>query len=481
MDTNIAEFLKTYKTAIEESNAAIFAGAGLSKPAGFVDWKELLRDIAEEINLNIDIESDLIAVAQYHVNENGGNRGRVNQTLIDEFTKDAEITENHKILSRLPINTYWTTNYDTLIEDALKSEGKRVDAKITIENLAITKTNSDAKIYKMHGDISLAHEAVLTKDDYENYNNKRQLFTTALQGDLVSKTMLFIGFSFDDPNLEYILSRIRILLEQNQRTHYCFMKQVQREDFEEESEFLYAQIKQKLKVNDLRRYSIKVLLVNRYDDITAILKDLELQYKRRNIFVSGSATHYGDWGEKRCLMFSSNLSKALINNGNNIVTGFGVGVGSCVISGALEEIYKTRNQRVEERLISRPFPQNSTSQLPIKDLWTRHRNNMIQNVGISVFMFGNKIDDATGNVIDADGMLEEFEISMNHGVIPVPVGATGFTAKKIWETVLKNFDQYIPDAELIDKYRLLGDTSQTDEIIIKTVIEIVNKLEKRKK
>ena len=89
----------------------------------------------------------------------------------------------------------------------------------------------------MHGDISLPHEAVLTKDDYENYNNKRQLFTTALQGDLVSKTMLFIGFSFDDPNLEYILSRIRILLGQNQRTHYCFMKQVQRDDFKEESDF----------------------------------------------------------------------------------------------------------------------------------------------------------------------------------------------------------------------------------------------------
>lgn len=124
MSKEIAEFQKMFKTAIEESNAAVFAGAGLSKPAGFVNWKELLRDIAEEINLNIDKESDLIAVAQYHVNENGGNRGKINQALIDEFTKDAEITENHKILSRLPIDTYWTTNYDALIEDALKAEGK---------------------------------------------------------------------------------------------------------------------------------------------------------------------------------------------------------------------------------------------------------------------------------------------------------------------------------------------------------------------
>lgn len=61
----IVEFLKNYKIAIEEASAAVFAGAGLSKPAGFVDWKDLLREIAEDISLNIDKENDLIAVAQF--------------------------------------------------------------------------------------------------------------------------------------------------------------------------------------------------------------------------------------------------------------------------------------------------------------------------------------------------------------------------------------------------------------------------------
>ena len=67
---------------------------------------------------------------------------------------------------------------------------------------------------------------VILKDDYEIYNDKRQLFTTTLQGDLVSKTFLFIGFSFEDPNLKYILSRIRILLDKNRRTHYLFLKKI---------------------------------------------------------------------------------------------------------------------------------------------------------------------------------------------------------------------------------------------------------------
>ena len=50
----------------------------------------------------------------------------------------------------------------------------------------------------MHGDVERPTDAVLTKDDYERYDMKRPLFRTALQGDLISKTFLFVGFSFED-------------------------------------------------------------------------------------------------------------------------------------------------------------------------------------------------------------------------------------------------------------------------------------------
>lgn len=476
MPKDIDEFLRTYTRAIEESSAAVFAGAGLSKPAGFVNWKELLRDIATEIGLDIDKETDLIAVAQYHVNENGGNRGKLNQVLIEEFTKDTFVTENHKILARLPIRTFWTTNYDKLIEESLQNGHKRYDSKITCENFATTIPNSDAIIYKMHGDISLPHEAVLTKDDYEGYNLKRQIFTTALQGDLVSKTFLFIGFSFDDPNLEYILSRIRILLGNNQRPHYCFMKKVQPSDFKEEKEFLYAEIKQELKVKDLKRFNIKVLLVERYSEITDVLRVLEFNYKRRNVFLSGSASDYGEWGESRSLNFASLLSKRIIQNGNNIVTGFGLGVGSCIISGALEEIYQTRTNTVEERLITRPFPQSTTGKISLPELWTKYRNDMIENVGISIFIFGNKIDTSTGEVIEANGMIEEFEISVGKGAVPIPIGVTGFTARKLWEIVIADFDKYIPDKKLEPYYRVIGEEGHPDEEIIQNVVNIINHL-----
>lgn len=54
MKNDIEQFINRYLKEIEEDNAAIFAGAGLSVPAGFVNWKELLRPLVEDLGLNID-------------------------------------------------------------------------------------------------------------------------------------------------------------------------------------------------------------------------------------------------------------------------------------------------------------------------------------------------------------------------------------------------------------------------------------------
>jgi len=58
---------KLYDSILSEELAA-FIGAGLSIPAGFTSWKELLREPAIEIGLNVDKEYDLVSLAQYYCN-----------------------------------------------------------------------------------------------------------------------------------------------------------------------------------------------------------------------------------------------------------------------------------------------------------------------------------------------------------------------------------------------------------------------------
>lgn len=277
------KFINDYVNIIQDGNAAIFAGAGFSASLGFVNWKELLRDLAEELNLDVDKETDLVSIAQYHFNK--FKRGKINTKIINEFTTLKKGNENHEIISRWDIDTFWTTNYDQLIEKTLEHHGKTVDKKIRNEDFSRFIKRKDATVYKMHGDKDSPDDAVLIKDDYESYNDKKEFFSTALRGDLLSKTFLFIGFSFDDPNLDYILSRIRVLLKDNTPTHYCFFKEIKEIDFEcsnktsEENheDFLYAKIKQGLKIDDLRRYGIHAILIDDYPKITEILKAIEIR------------------------------------------------------------------------------------------------------------------------------------------------------------------------------------------------------------
>lgn len=212
----IEAFIKDFVKDLRENNAAIFAGAGMSKSVGYVDWPELLRDIAEELGLNVEIEHDLISLAQFHVNHLKGS-AKLARKILEEFSDQAEPSVTHEILARLPIRTYWTTNYDTLIEDALKRAFKVPDTKHSIDQLNNTRPKRDAVVYKMHGDVSLPSKAVLYKEQYERYYQTHEPFVTALSGDLVSKTFLFIGFSFTDPNLDYVLSRLHTSVKKN---HY---------------------------------------------------------------------------------------------------------------------------------------------------------------------------------------------------------------------------------------------------------------------
>lgn len=465
MKREISSFIDNYVKEIKNYNAAMFVGAGFSMSAGYVDWKKLLSKIAEELELDVEKETDLISLAQYSYNENGQNRGLINNTLFEEFTKEKDLDENHKILAKLPISTFWTTNYDSLIEDALRDEKKTVDVKHNNSQLSLTVPHRDAVVYKMHGDKSNPNEAILIKDDYEQYYRKHAQFITALSGDLISKTFLFIGFSFTDPNLDYILSRIRIDYAENNRQHYSIMRKVNENDYTNIVDYDYAQRKQELFIADLKRYKIKALMIDEYSEITDILKEISRRLNHNNVFVSGSAHEYSEYGEDEKLAtdFIQSLSQRLIQEEFNIISGFGLGVGSAVIYGALQEIYMKNKKINEERLLLRPFPQGED----YKAMWNEYRKDMISRAGVSIFIFGNKYDEKEEKVVSADGVISEFEIAMAQHNLIVPVGCTGYAAKQIWERVKADLPNYYTNVDytLCSAFEKLNIKTTNEELI----------------
>ncbi len=470
-------FLQDIGKELAEENVAVFAGAGMSAGSGFVNWAELLRPIADELGLDVERETDLVALAQYHCNDNEANRSQLNQRLIEEFSRKAEETENHRILARLPIRTYWTTNYDRVIELALDKAGKIADVKHTKDHLATTKPKRDAVVYKMHGDVEHPSHAVLTKDDYEKYHVKMEQYLANLKGDLISKTFIFIGFSFTDPNLDYILSRVRVAYEKNQRRHYCFIKNVEKQKNEEDVDFEYRVRKQEYFVKDLTRFNIKTILVDDFREITDLLKRLEKKFKSKTVFISGAAHEYGNIGEQQALKFVYELSKKFVSKNMRIVSGFGLGVGSSVISGALEQTFKSPKAKLEDKLILRPFPQSTSGEISLSELWTKYREDMINYAGIALFLFGNKLDGE--KIIPSNGMREEFEIKKKNDLFLLPIGATGYMSKELWLELNEQIQDNpnIPN-EMKELYLKLGEFEVDYEKMIDIITQIIEQNEK---
>lgn len=105
---------------------------------------------------------------------------------------------------------------------------------------------------------------------------------------------------------------------------------------------------------------------------------------------------------------------------------------------------------------------NRTSPLlPSTTAWTQHRSDILKSVGLAIFLFGNK---AGAN-----------------GVIPIPVGSTGFATQALWRRVMQDFARYVPvpgphNADLQAEYQALGDPRLGNEQIVAHVLNIATRL-----
>jgi hypothetical protein len=359
-----------------------------------------------------------------------------------------------------------------LIEDALKHGYKVADVKHSVDQLNNTRPKRDAVVYKMHGDASLPNKAVLYKEQYERYYQTHEQFVTALSGDLVSKTFLFIGFSFTDPNLDYVLSRLHTSVRRN---HYCFMRK-EAMDAGDEDLSNYKRRKQKLRVDDLKRFGIQTLLIDDYDEIPRILEAIEARFLKKTIFISGSAEEFGIWNRQDAQAFVHTLSSSLIRQNYRVVNGFGWGVGSAVINGALEAIYASPGKHSEDQLVMRPFPQFSKNPQDLPKLWEEYRQRMISLAGVAIFIFGNK-HDSDGNIVVANGVIREWEIAVEQGRIAIPVGATGFAAQRIWEMISANPEVYYKGIEwIIPMISELSSAEISRTELVEKLVRIIQRL-----
>lgn len=216
MDNPFVADIYRIHEASKKGKLVIFVGAGVSRNSNVLDWPGLIKKLEKELPLEVTGDNDFLKLAQLYKDERGTNEYL---KKIRSELQHGKITYNginEAIFDLDPIHVI-TTNYDNLLEQVLDSKNLQYYKVCHDKNLPYSDYNR--YLIKMHGDLDEGN-IVLTEDDYINYDSKFPLTGAFIKSLFASKTILFVGFSFNDYNLKIILSKVKSLLGEDFQMMY---------------------------------------------------------------------------------------------------------------------------------------------------------------------------------------------------------------------------------------------------------------------
>lgn len=196
--------------------ASILVGAGMSRNAAIdtakygapPDWAEISRrlvaplapaDPAKQQKLleQTGAVSGFLRLAQMYQARFG--RAHLDRFIEENVQNDAMTPGHlHRLLLQIPWTNVFTTNWDTLLETAAKSERlRRYDIVTKTEDLPKT---TGSRIFKLHGTVYTTKDLIFTEEDFRTYPTKYAPFVNTVQQAMMETVFVLIGFSGEDPN-----------------------------------------------------------------------------------------------------------------------------------------------------------------------------------------------------------------------------------------------------------------------------------------
>jgi hypothetical protein len=216
----------------------LFCGSGLSAWAKLPTWKKLLQDIIIQLGEEMPDDSDLAELNRLldagklleiadHCREALGQRYH---NILSEQLRGVtgDIPEPHKIIVELPFSAVVTTNYDKLLERsfASKSNWPKTPTHLDVDMLGPLLFDGSFFILKAHGDIDRPESMVLTTRDYQEIIHANPAFNSIFSAILLTKAILFIGYSLNDPDFRLLFDRQLTVFRGNIPERYALMSGV---------------------------------------------------------------------------------------------------------------------------------------------------------------------------------------------------------------------------------------------------------------
>lgn len=216
MDNQQIANLLNIQRASRENRLVIFVGAGVSMNSSVPSWNQLTNRMKAELPNEFSEETDALKIAQIYKDSRGHKEymDKVKDILL--YNKAVPNPLHKSILALNPCHII-TTNYDDLIEQELSKDF--LQYHIIREDKDIPQMTYPNTLVKMHGDY-VTDNIVLTEDDYYNYKENFPLTRAFVQSLFASKLILFVGFSFADLNLKFILNELKNILSDKMQRPY---------------------------------------------------------------------------------------------------------------------------------------------------------------------------------------------------------------------------------------------------------------------
>ncbi|UZN08168.1 SIR2 family protein [Leptospira santarosai] len=233
MDSAITNTLQYLVNEIKNDRAVLFVGSGLSlnstpkdlsNPARMMLWSELMKKFCIELGFNESMENIYPIPKLIQIYENRFDLRRRNdiirKAIPDEEVQPGEIHRRLFDLKLFPWNCVVTTNIDTLIERSLSNWNFKFTPIIYERDMPRI---TGVPIYKIHGTISDEDTWVFSEEEY--HSRIQPLFIDKLRAIFSEKTVIFIGYSLNDPDLDAILYHVKYRIGHYQRNSFLILKE----------------------------------------------------------------------------------------------------------------------------------------------------------------------------------------------------------------------------------------------------------------
>ena len=196
------------KQAID-SQLVLFIGAGVSVGAGLPLWRGLLREVAKTARIEpeaVDRLTEKDPRDQATILERR-LESRKKTTLRNVVAGRLEApcyALAHGLLASLPSKEAVTTNFDRLFETAWTSGNRSL---ATLPDNAVD--TSGRWLLKLHGTVAEPQKIVLTRSDYLDMPRQYGALMGLVQGLLMMRHMMFVGYSLQDEDFHELIHEVR--------------------------------------------------------------------------------------------------------------------------------------------------------------------------------------------------------------------------------------------------------------------------------